>query len=109
MNFLKLNCILGLYLVLLMKAVVATKAQSYHNSFIHIASWAVMCLKDDTILLGDDTASLGIGQDYRVLGTVDSCSWWLYMALKRSFETSGTDYPMTKHHITEDWNLRQHW
>jgi hypothetical protein len=56
-----------------MKAVVATKVQSYHNSFIDIALWAVMCLKVDTILLGDDTASLGIGQEYRVLGTIDSC------------------------------------
>jgi len=59
MKFLKLNCILGLYLVLLMKAVVATKVHSFHNSFIHIAVWAVMCLKDDSILFGDDTASLG--------------------------------------------------
>jgi hypothetical protein len=74
MNFLKLNRILGLYLVLLMKAVVAMKVLSYHNSFIDIALWAVICLKVDTILLVDDTASLGICQEYRVLGTVDSCS-----------------------------------
>jgi len=59
MKFLKLDCLLGLYLVLLMKAVVATKVHSFHHSFIHIALWAVMCLKDDSILFGDDTASLG--------------------------------------------------
>lgn len=59
MNFLKLNCTLRLYLVLFIKAVVATKVRSFHNSFIHVALWAVICLKDDSILFGDDTASPG--------------------------------------------------
>jgi len=59
MKFLKLKCILGLYLVQLIKAVLATKVQSFHYSFIHIALWTVMCLKEDSILFGGDTASLG--------------------------------------------------
>ena len=41
------------------EGVVAPKVHSFHNSFIHIALWAVMCLKDDSILFGDDIALLG--------------------------------------------------
>ena len=63
MKFLKLNCVLGLYRALFLKAVVVTKVPSFHHSFIysfiHIALWAVIFLKGDTILFGDDTASLG--------------------------------------------------
>jgi hypothetical protein len=42
-QFLKLNWILSLYLVLLMKAVVATKVHSFLNSFIHsfISLWGL--------------------------------------------------------------------
>jgi hypothetical protein len=103
MKFLKLNCILGLYLVRLIKAVLATKVHLFHYSFISLCGlW--YALRKIPFFLEATLRHWVIGHEYRVLGTVHSCRWWLYMALICSFETSGTDYPMTKHHISEDWN-----
>jgi hypothetical protein len=109
MKFLKLNCVLGLYLVLLMKV-------SWHRKFIRsiihsfISLYGLWCaLRTTPFFLEMTLRYWVIGQEYVVLGTVDSCRWWLYMALIRSFETSGTYYPMTKHHISEDCNPQHHW